>query len=153
MNGGRRQDVESIDAIVNALYDVISGPAGPRDWERDRFLFAPGARLQPTQAIEGGAPALEVLDIDAYVASRAPFFAANDFYEVEIARRVEQFGSIAHVWSTFESRHTPGGEPFTRGINSIQLFHDGDRWWVVSVLWDKENEGKSLPERYLGAEE
>src|SRR5258706_2575540 len=118
MNGGRREDVESIDAIVKALYDVISGPAGPRDWERDRFLFAPGARLQPTQPIEGGAPVLEILDFEGYQASRGPFFAANDFYEVEIARRVERFGSIAHAWSTFESRHTPDGEAFIRGIHS-----------------------------------
>lgn len=148
MTGGRREDVESIDAIIKALYDVISGPAGPRDWERDRYLLAPGGRLLPTRPIEGGA-ALDVFDLDGYVESRTPFFIANDFYEVEIARRVQRFGNIAHVWSTYESRRTPDGKPFTRGINSVQLFYDGDRWWIVSIFWDNEREGNVLPAEYV----
>jgi len=147
MNGGRREDVESIDAIVKALYDNISGPAGPRDWDRERFMLAPGARLQPTKPIPEGGAVMDVFDVDGYAASRGPFFAASPFYEVEIARRVDRFGNIAHVWSTYEGRRTPEGEPFFRGINSIQLFYDGDRWWIVSVLWDNEREGNPLPPR------
>lgn len=148
MSGGRREDVESIDSIIKALYDIISGPAGPRDWERDRYLLAPVGRLQPTRPIPEGGAAMDVFDLDGYAESRGPFFAANDFYEVEIARRVQRFGNIAHVWSTYESRRTPDGEPFTRGINSIQLFNDGDRWWIVSVFWDNEREGNKLPAEY-----
>jgi hypothetical protein len=144
----RREDVESIEGIVTALYEVVSGPAGTRDWERERTLLHPAARLMPTRPEPGGA-VIDVFDCAGYIASRAPFFAANDFYEVEVAHRVERFGNIAHVWSTYEGRRSPEGEPFLRGINSIQLFHDGDRWWVLSVLWDNERPENPLPEEYL----
>ena len=145
----RREDVESIEGIVKALYAVISGPAGERDWERERTLLHPGARLMPTRA-EAGGGVVDVFDCDGYIASRTPFFAANDFYEVQVARRVERFGNVAHVWSTYEYRRSPQDPaPFGRGINSIQLFHDGDRWWVMSILWDNERPGNPLPAKYL----
>ncbi|MEA2563848.1 MAG: hypothetical protein QOH06_5352 [Acidobacteriota bacterium] len=146
MSYPRREDVDSIEGIVKALYENISGPAGPRDWDRERSLLAPGARLQPTRPKEGGGGTMEVLDIEGYIASRTPFFAQGDFYEVEVARRVDRFGNIAQVWSQYEGRRSPDGEPFMRGINSIQLFNDGDRWWIVSVLWDNESPGNPLPE-------
>jgi hypothetical protein len=133
----RREDVESIEGIVKALYEVISGPAGGRDWERERTLLHPSARLMPTRVEEGRA-LVDVFDCEGYITSRSPFFAANDFYEVEVAHRVERFGNIAHVWSTYEGRRSLEDPPFLRGINSIQLFHDGGRWWVMSVMWDNE---------------
>jgi hypothetical protein len=71
------------------------------------------------------------------------------FYESEVSRKVEQFGAIAHVFSTYESRHAPEEKPFSRGINSIQLFNDGKRWWVVTIFWDSERDGLALPEKYL----
>src|SRR5256886_14721921 len=125
-------DVSSIDAIINAAYQVISGPAGkPRDWERERSLFWPGARLIPTAMRAGdnvSEPAPQFLDVEAYIARVELFFREHGFYEKEIARRTEQFGQIAHVWSTDESRHRQDDpEPFMRGINSIQLFNDGKR--------------------------
>ena len=140
-------DATSIDAIVKAMYESISGYAGqPRQWERDRALFAPGARLIPTRLLEGGGAAADAFDFDGYVASRTPFFAENDFFEIEIARREFRFGHIAHVLSAYEGRKAPGGEIIKRGINSIQLFHDGARWWVMSILWDNEGPGNPLPE-------
>jgi len=144
----RREDVNSIEGIVKALYEVISGPAGERDWERERTLLHPSARLMPTRK-EDERGVVDVFDCDGYIASRSPFFAANDFYEVEIAHRIERFGNIAHVWSTYEGRRSPEGPSFFRGINSIQLFHDGGRWWVMSVMWDNERPDNPLPEEYL----
>jgi hypothetical protein len=147
-------DVESIDAIIAAAYNGISGPAGKkRDWDRERSLFLPGARLIPT-ALEAGREDVDLaphfLDLDAYIARVEPYFARNGFYEKEIARRVEHFGQIAHVWSSYESRHDPSDpEPFMRGINSIQLFDDGKRWWIVSIYWQHENSDHPIPERYL----
>src|SRR5712671_2532463 len=143
-------DVESIDAIINAAYDVISGPAGKkRDWDRDRSLFIPGARLIPT-AVEAGRNDVDlaplILDVEGYIARVEPLFAKNGFYEKEIARRVEQFGRIAQVWSTYESRRDPSdAEPFMRGINSIQLFHDGIRWWIVTIYWQHESSVDPVP--------
>ena len=147
-------DVESIDAIIAATYDVISGPVGkPRDWERERSLFYPGARLMPTATVAGRNDvelAPQILDVEDYIARVEPLFEKSGFYETEIARRVESFGSIAHVWSTYESRHDPGDpEPFMRGINSIQLFNDGERWWVLSIYWQHESAQQRLPKQYL----
>lgn len=148
-------DVASIDAIITAAYDVISGPAGQkRDLERERSLFLPGARLIPT-AMKAGSTNMseigpQILDIEGYIARVEPYFAENGFYEKEVARRTEQFGHIAQVWSIYESRHSESDpEPFMRGINSIQLFNDGTRWWIVTIYWQHESADDPLPEKYL----
>ena len=147
-------DVSSIDAIITAAYEVISGRAGKkRDWDRDRSLFLPGARLIPTATVAGRndvelAPL--ILDMEAYIQRVEPLFAEKGFYEKEVARRTEQFGHIAHAWSTYESRHHPDDlEPFMRGINSIQLFNDGTRWWIVNIFWQHESAANPIPAKYL----
>ena len=146
------RDVESIDAIIAASYDVISGPAGKkRDWNRDRSLFYPGARLIPTAkpgSNDGLAP--QILDVEGFIARVEPYFAEHGFFEKEIARRTEQFGHIAQVWSTYESRHDADDpEPFGRGINTIQLFYDGNRWSIVNIFWQQESAEDPIPEKYL----
>lgn len=147
-------DVESIDAIIAASYEVISGRAGEkRDWERERSLFYTGARLIPTATVPGRndvdlAPL--ILDVEGYIARVEPLFAKEGFYETEVARRTEQFGRIAQVWSTYDSRRDPSDEkPFMRGVNSFQLFNDGNRWWILSVYWQHESSQYPLPEKYL----
>ena len=148
-------DVESIDAIVTAAYDSISGPAGLRDWNRVRSLFMPGARLIPTGSAPGAMNANDkiapqVLDIESYIVRSADYVEKNGFFEREIARRTEQFGHIAHVWSTYESHHkTDDPRPFMRGINSIQLMHDGARWWIVTIYWQHESPDNPIPKKYL----
>jgi hypothetical protein len=146
------RDVESIDAIIAAAYDVISGPAEKkRDWNRERSLFYPGARVIPTASVPGrNDVALEpqMLDVEGYIARAEPLLQKG-FYEKEVARRTEQFGRIAHVWSTYESRHDPGDrEPFMRGINSFQLFNGGSRWWILSICWHHESAEHAIPEKY-----
>jgi hypothetical protein len=149
------RDVGSIDAIINAAYDGISGPAGKqRDWERERALFYPGARLIPTAKDAGEISDLAPhnLDVEGYIKRVQPYFEKNGFYEREIARRTEQFGRIAHVWSTYESRHNEyDPEPFMRGINSIHLFNDGARWWIVTIYWQHESLKHPIPNKYLEA--
>ena len=144
-------DVNSMDSILAAVYDVISGPAGKkRDWDRMRSLFAPGARLIPTGPRPTGGYGSRVHTVDEYIARAEPFFEKEGFYEKEAARQTEMFGQIAHVFSTYESRHTPDdAKPFQRGINSIQLMNDGKRWWVVTIFWQGEDEKNPLPEKYL----
>jgi hypothetical protein len=151
-NSAKQSDVASIDTIIAAAYDSISGPAGAkRDWDRMRSLFFPGARLIPT-ALEAGSNDLDlapnILDVDGFIARAERFFATSGFYEKEIARRVEQFGQIAHVWSTYESRRNANDAPFGRGINSIQLFSDGKRWWILSIYWQQESPEYPIPEKY-----
>jgi hypothetical protein len=144
-------DVASIDAIVAAVYDVISGPAGKkRDWDRMRSLFIPGARLIPTGPRPTGEYGSRVLSVDDYVQRSSPFLEKEGFFEKEVARRAETFGQIAHVFSTYESRHNADdAKPFARGINSIQLMNDGKRWWIVTIFWQGEDPKNPLPEKYL----
>jgi hypothetical protein len=143
-------DVESIDAIIAALYDVISGPAGERDWDRFRSLFVADARLIPTGRLENGRWTPRTLSVDGYVERAGSQFRQQAFYEDELHREVQRFGHVAHAFSTYASRRAPDAEPFSRGINSIQLFWDGTRWWVVSIMWDAERDGQVIPPEYLG---
>lgn len=138
-------DVSSIDAIVRALYDVISGPAGERDWSRFRSLFAPGARLAPAAPGPDGAAPLRSIGVEEYVRGAGAYFRENAFHERETARREERFGNVANVMSAYDSRRAPDEEPFARGVNSITLVHAEGRWWVVSIAWDEARPGLEIP--------
>ncbi len=143
-------DVKSMDGILAALYDVISGPAGKkRDWDRFRSLFWPGARLIPTGRRPNGETGSRVLSPEDYVTNSAPYLEKEGFFEREIARHVDQYGNIAQVFSTYESRHKAGEAPFARGINSIQLVNDGQRWWIITVFWQGETAQMQIPAEYL----
>src|SRR2546426_3304944 len=146
-------DVATVDSIVAAVYDVISGPAGQkRSWDRFRSLFIPGARLIPTGRRQTGEVGSRVLSPDDYVQRSAPLIEKNGFFEREISRRAEQFGNIAHIFSTYESRHAKDdAQPFQRGINSIQLMNDGKRWWIVTIFWQGEDDKNPLPSKYLSS--
>ena len=145
------EDVASIDAIVGALYDVISGPAGQkRDWNRFLGLFAPGARLIPTARRPDSSVAMRAMGPEEYSTTIGPQLEANGFFEREIGREANTYGNIAQVFSAYDSKRTlADAQPFARGINSIQLVNDGKRWWVVTVFWDAERPDNPIPERYL----
>lgn len=144
-------DVASIDAILTALYDVISGPAGQaRDWARFHSLFAEGARLIPTGQRPDGSRVMMVWTPQEYVERAGVNLERNGFFEKEIGRTTEEFGQIAHVFSAYDSKRTLADPtPFARGINSIQLRHDGARWYVVTIFWDSERADNPIPSRYL----
>jgi hypothetical protein len=145
----RAEDVASVDAIVAALYDVISGPVGePRDWNRMRTLFVPGARLIPTANRPGGMFGARVMSVNDYIAESGPFLVEAGFTEREIARRADVYSHIAHVFSTYEGVIATTGVTI-RGINSIQLLNDGARWWILSVFWEQEGPNTPLPAEYL----
>jgi len=143
-------DVASPDAIIRAVYDVISGPIGQRrDWNRFRSLFRPGARIAAV-GLRSGGPSVEFWEVEQFIQRVDSQFTALGFFEVEVGRRWEAFGHIVHAFSTYESRRTPvDPQPYQRGINSFQLFWDQDRWWVVNILYDSERPGTPIPERYL----
>ncbi|WP_433967278.1 hypothetical protein [Tunturiibacter gelidiferens] len=146
------EDVKSPEAILNAVYSVISGAKGQtRDWDRMRSLFIPDARLIPatTSSTSGRSDAV-VLTIDSYIARSQGRMTANGFFERSIHNEIEQFGNIVQVWSTYESRHNADDPtPFTRGINSLQLLKDGDRYWIVNIFWDSESPANPIPAKYL----
>ena len=136
-------DVRDIPRLVRAIYACISGPAGaPRDWARFRFLHRPEALSLRTVVQPDGGTHAQVFTQDRYIEDVTPFFAANDFHEIDIGHRIERFGQVAHVWSLYEARPAPDSPVLLkRGANSIQLCFEQDRWWVVSTIWDNEREG------------
>jgi hypothetical protein len=145
----RPRDVDSVEHIIAAVYDVISGPAGPRDWDRFRSLYYPGARMIPSRRDDKGVVTARVSSPDEYATRAQDFFSKEGFFENSVSNRVEVWDHIAHVWSTYESRHARGEKPFARGINSFQLFNDGSRWWILTVYWEGEDPTHPLPEKYL----
>jgi hypothetical protein len=144
-------DVASIDAILTALYDVISGPAGQkRNWDRMRSLFVPGARLIPTNRRPDGSSSMQVWTVDQYIERVGPRLEESGFFERELARRTERYGNIVHAFSTYDSKRLASDpQPFARGINSIQLWHDSQRWWVVTIFWEGERADNPIPARYM----
>ena len=142
-------DVASRDSIVAALYESISGPAGARDWDRFRALFIPEAQLIAAFEKKDSTIGYKALSVQGYIDGADKYFKEHGFYEREVSRKLESFGNIAHVFSTYESRETADGKPFERGINSILLLNDGSRWWVVTVYWEGERPDNPIPPRYL----
>lgn len=146
-------DVESTDGIVTALYESISGGAGvDRDWDRFRSLFRPGGTLTVTGIRrDNGEPFIRTMTLEEYITGPGAGLQTNGFFEIESHRVEERFGHIAHAFSTYESRRLETDpEPFQRGINSIQLHHDGARWYILTVLWDSERADNPIPDRYTG---
>ncbi|MGA2646077.1 MAG: hypothetical protein ABSF15_15300 [Candidatus Sulfotelmatobacter sp.] len=142
------EDVKSMEAILAAIYDVISGPAGGRDWNRFRSMFLPQARFTEVATGPDGAHRVITWSVDEFVRDAGEIFSKEPFYEKAILNRPQSFGDITQVFSSYESRHSPADKPFERGINSIQLLNDGTRWWVISILWDTERAGNRLPAKF-----
>ncbi len=146
----RPEDVASIDGMIKAYYDVISGPAGKaREWSRDRTLYIPDLRFVAVDLDKQGRLAPRVMDHQSYVDATDAAFRSRGFFEREIHRVAERFGPIAHVWSTYESREKEGGPIIARGINSIELFWDGRRWWIANAIWTDETKDSPIPKEYL----
>jgi hypothetical protein len=144
----KSEDVDSIDHVLVALYAVISGPPGDRDWNRFRSLFLPGAHLTSVGKAADGSVRVHPNTVDDYVNRAGAYFLKNGFFESPIHSRIETFGNIAQVFSSYESRHALGEAPFARGINGLQLLNDGKRWWIVSILWDEERPDNPLPQEF-----
>jgi hypothetical protein len=144
------KDVESLDAMVAAIYDVISGPPGARDWSRFQSLFAKDARLIAVRVPKEGKPTLAVMTPKDYEDRAGKYFLERGFFEHELSRKTDSFGAMTHIYTTYESRETKDGKPIDRGINSMEFFFDGERWWCVQIYWDAERPGNPIPEKYLG---
>jgi hypothetical protein len=142
----RPEDVKSLDAIMRAAYASISGPAGPRDWNRFRSLFLPQARF--TQIGEGpdGAKFVISWNVDEFVRDASIVFAKDPFYENAVVNKPDSYGGMTQVLSSYESKRAPDGKAFERGVNSFQVLNDGKRWWIVSIFWDSERPDNPLPE-------
>lgn len=138
-------DVSSIDGIMKAYYDIVSGPGSHvRDVARDKSIHHPDARVYYPSNAGDGAPRVTAMSVDKYHRASAAAFKEG-FYETEIARTVRQFGPSVHVWSTYESRKTPQGPVIARGINNLILLFDGKRYSILAETFGRESESNPLP--------
>ncbi len=145
-------DVASVDAIMKAVYEVISGDVGAaRDWDRFRSLFHKDARLIPSgKNAQTGVFGARAMTPDEYVTRATPGFAKDGFHERELARHTDTYGNIAQVFSTYHAfRKSTDKNPFLRGINSFQLMYDGKRWWVMTIYWQAETSDVPIPKQFL----
>lgn len=141
-------DVKSIDAIIKASYEVVSGEKGEkRQWERDRFIHHPEAIYSFTERKNENATQI-VMSVSDFHQETDNMIMETAFYENEVNREVRIFGNIAHVWSTYETRLEKNGPVMRRGINSIQLFYENERWYVISWIFDKELENNKIPKSF-----
>lgn len=145
------EKVISIDSTLIALYGVISGEKNEeRDWHLFKFLFHPDAKLIPSGKNKDGDFSVRYMSPQDYIDIAGEWLVANGFYEKEISRKVDTFGNITQVFSTYESFHGKDDtEPFMRGINSIQMLYDGNRWWIVNIYWMQETPENPIPVSYL----
>lgn len=143
--------VKTLDSTIKTLYAVISGEKDEaRNWELFKFLFKPDAKLIPSGKNDKGDIMVRYMKPDDYVKNSGKWLVENGFFEKEIHRKVNAFGNIAQVFSTYESfKYDTGDKPFMRGINSIQLLNDGERWWIINIYWTQETEENPIPKKYL----
>ncbi|HEX8649425.1 MAG TPA: hypothetical protein VF708_01190 [Pyrinomonadaceae bacterium] len=145
------EDVATLDGIMKAFYEVVSGPAGqPRQWARDRTLYIQGMRFVATGVRKGESkPYANIIDHQTFVDQSNDFMVRDGFYEREIHRVTRRFGNIAHIFSTYETRQKPDGPVTSRGVNSLELYYDGTRWWIASAVWDGERADNPIPKELL----
>ncbi|WP_422104965.1 hypothetical protein [Winogradskyella sp.] len=148
------KQVTTLDSTIETLYTVISGDAGvERNWELFRYLFHKDAKLIPSGKTKDGKHTARYMTPDDYINNSGNWLYNNGFHEIELHREVHSFGNITQVFSTYESykslQDKNDKEPFMRGINSIQLMNDGERWWIINIFWMQESEGHPIPEAYL----
>ncbi|MEH6536238.1 MAG: hypothetical protein V7719_07595 [Psychroserpens sp.] len=143
--------VATVDSTIETLYGVISGDKGEaRNWELFKYLFHEDAKLIPTGKTKEGLHTATFMSADGYIERAGTWLVENGFHEVEISRQTQTFGQITQVFSTYESYKSKSDtEPFMRGINSIQLLNDGNRWWVINIYWQQETDDNPIPEKYL----
>lgn len=146
--------VLSLNGVLESLYSTISGDKGEkRNWKQFKYLFKPDAKLIPAGKDKYGDVKVNYLSPEEYIKNSGKWLVKNGFHEKEISRRVNTFGNITQVFSTYESFYSKDDEiPFMRGINSIQLFNDGERWWIINIYWTNETEDNPIPTAYLPLE-
>ncbi len=142
-------DLSTIDGLIESLYASISGPAGERDWEFFHSLYKSNAIMGAMRMTPDGKVVYSGFTPEEYVERNGPFFVENGFWEEELHRETHEYGELAHVFSSYEFRTENNGEEIRqRGINSLQLVYEVDRWWIVSIQWNAERDALPLPKKF-----
>jgi len=145
------EKVKTIDTTIETLYSVISGEKGEtRDWDLFNYLFHKDAKLIPSGNNRQGVNGARFMTTTEYIETSGKWLLENGFFEKEIGRKTDRFGNIAQIFSSYESfKSEKDTKPFMRGINSIQLLYDGNRWWILNVFWQGETSEQQIPEKYI----
>ncbi|WP_312923900.1 hypothetical protein [Empedobacter brevis] len=145
-NTSFENDAKTIEALMKASYEVVSGEKGAkRQWERDHYLHHPKAvysyfdRKKQEQV---------TMTLQEFHKETDEMVFNTAFYENEINREVRVFGNVAHVWSTYETRLEKGGKVERRGINSIQLIFENNRWYIISWTFSGETDQNIIPKTF-----
>jgi hypothetical protein len=141
----KSNDFSTIDNVIHVLYDVISGPAGDRDWDLFKALFHEKAIMGATGKNKDGVKVLNYFTPSEYVERNGPAFKARGFFEEELERITNQFGGVAQVFTSYQYRFEKGGEIMKRGINCVQLAFEKDRWYITQIIWEAETPENKLP--------
>jgi hypothetical protein len=143
-------NVSTLDGIIKAYYDVVTVEKGAKaSYERDSLLHWPNVNVGSAGLDKSGKLRFHYMSLKEYHRLSDPYLEKDGFYEKEISRKVENFGGIYHVWSTYESRNSATGPIIERGINSIELFYDGTRFWILGWFYDGERKDNPIPAKYL----
>ncbi|MEO7306457.1 MAG: hypothetical protein ABIR78_15320 [Ferruginibacter sp.] len=143
-------EVGTLDGIIKAYYDVVTVKKGEKvSYTRDSLLHVPNPSVGMAQKDKNGKVKLRLITLKQFHENSDAYLEKDGFYEKEISRKVENFGAIYHVWSTYETRNTADGPIIDRGINSIQLYFDGTRFWILSWVFDEESKEQPIPKKYL----
>ena len=145
------QKVKTLDSTIKTLYSVISGEKGEaRNWELFKYLFKPEAKLIPTGTNKQGVHMARYMTPQEYINTSGKWLVENGFFEKEIARSVHKFGNIAQVFTTYEAYKSESDtQPFMRGINSVQMLYDNNRWWIINIYWQQASKKHPIPKEYL----
>ncbi|HEY4323023.1 MAG TPA: hypothetical protein VGN20_03530 [Mucilaginibacter sp.] len=143
-------NVGTLDGIMKAYYDVVTVKKGEKaSYERDSLIHWPNVNVGWGGKTKAGKSTFHYVSLKEYHRLSDPALERDGFDEREISRKVEKFGSIYHVWSTYESRNIANGPVIERGINSIELFYDGTRFWILGWFFDGERKDNLIPAEYL----
>src|SRR6201987_5837123 len=147
----RPEDVASIEAIVKASYETISGGVGvPRQWGRDESLFDPNVRFVAVERDpKSGAIVAMITTHQEFVDAADESTVKEGFTERELAHKIERYGNVATVLSSYEGKNASTGKVVTRGVNIFQLYFEGKRWGTLSVVWDEEPPANPIPPEFL----
>lgn len=145
------EKVTSLDSTIKTLYSVISGEKGEaRNWELFNYLFKPEAKLIPTGTNKQGVHMARYMTPQEYINTSGKWLVENGFFEKEIARSVHKFGNIAQVFTTYEAyKSESDAQPFMRGINSVQMLYDNNRWWIINIYWQQASKKHPIPKEFL----
>lgn len=143
-------NVSTLDGIMKAYYDVVTVAKGGKVYyQRDSLIHWPNVNVGSASIGKNGKPVFRYMSLKEYHKHSDAYMEKDGFYEREISRKVEKFGTIYHVWSTYESRNSPTGPVIERGINSVELYCDGTRFWILGWFFDSENKDNPIPKKYL----